>query len=187
MDLPPPSSGPADHHGDLHADVSVRPSVAGDAPALGLIQARAWRAAHADTLPETALDALDADGFARAWRSAITSPPSAKHRMLTACDGPQVVGFAALAPAPRTEETGEVVALEVDPGHARAGHGSRLLAACTDILRKTGATHVRAWVVDGDDARSAFLATAGLEPIGVRRILDVAGTHVREEAWSALL
>ncbi|UFU04184.1 GNAT family N-acetyltransferase [Ruania suaedae] len=172
---------------DLHADVSVRPSVASDAPALGRIQAQAWRSAHAGTLPVTALNDLDEDDLARAWRSAITSPPSAKHRMLTACDGPTVVGFAALAPAPGTEETGEVVALEVDPEHVRAGHGSRLLAACTDILRKTGASHVRAWTIEGDQVRADFLTTAGLEPIGVRRVLDVAGSQVREEAWSALL
>src|SRR5690625_5756214 len=87
--------------------------------------------------------------------------------MLTACDGAEVVGFAALAPAPQTQETGEIVALEVDPDHARAGHGSRLLAACTDILRATAASHVRAWSIDGDQARADFLSASGLEPLRV--------------------
>lgn len=180
----------AEHHGHTHgltADVSVRPSLAEDAPHLGRIQVASWRTGLAEILPAAALEALDAEQFAAAWRSAIGSPPSAKHRMLTACQGPQVVGFAALAPAPQTQETGEIVALEVDPAHAREGHGSRLLAACTDILRVTSASHVRAWAIEGDDGRAAFLDTAGLEPLGIRRVLDVAGTQVNELAFSAVL
>ncbi|SED85934.1 GNAT family N-acetyltransferase [Ruania alba] len=175
------------HQHGLQADVSVRPSVTGDAPTLGVVHVQAWRAALGGLVPPSALDALDPEQFAAAWRSAINEPPSAKHRMLTACDGPKVVGFAALAPAPQTRETGEIVALEVDPEHARAGHGSRLLAACTDILRVTGATHLRAWAIEGDSAREDFLSSAGLEPIGVRRVLEVAESRVHEAAWSALL
>ncbi|UFU05172.1 GNAT family N-acetyltransferase [Ruania halotolerans] len=174
------------HQHGLQADVSVRPSVTGDAATLGLVHVQAWRASLAGLVPPSALDELDPETFTAAWRAAIAEPPSAKHRMLTACAGPQVVGFAALAPAPQTRETGEIVALEVHPEHARAGHGSRLLAACTDILRSTGATHVRAWAVEGDEARAAFLTSAGLEPIGVRRVLEVAGATVYETAWSAV-
>lgn len=179
----------AEHHGHGHgltADVSVRPSLAEDAPHLGRIQVASWRTGLATVLPAAALEGLDAEQFAAVWREAITSPPSPKHRMLTACHGPEVVGFAALAPAPQTQETGEIVALEVDPAHAREGHGSRLLAACTDLLRATNASHVRAWAIEGDDVRAAFLATAGLEPLGIRRVLDVAGTEVNELAFSAV-
>ncbi|HLS62263.1 MAG TPA: GNAT family N-acetyltransferase [Ruania sp.] len=180
----------AEHHGHAHAltaDVSVRPSLPEDAPLLGQIQVAAWRAALTEVLPAEVLTGLEAERFAEAWRSAIDSPPSAKHRMLTACDGAEVVGFAALAPAPQTQETGEIVALEVDPDHARAGHGSRLLAACTDILRATAASHVRAWAIDGDHARADFLSASGMEPLGIRRVLDVAGSRVHELAWSAVL
>lgn len=180
----------AEQHGHAHgltADVSVRPSLTEDAPHLGRIQVAAWRTALAEVLPAEVLTGLEADRFAAAWRTAIASPPSAKHRMLTACDGPQVVGFAALAPAPQARETGEIVALEVDPAHAREGHGSRLLAACTDILRATAASHVRAWAIEGDHARADFLSAAGMEPLGIRRVLEVDGTRVNELAWSAVL
>ena len=180
----------AEHHGHAHgltADVSVRPSFAEDAPHLGRIQVASWRTGLAGVLPAEVLEGMDAEQFAAAWGAAIDSPPSAKHRMLTACHGVQIVGFAALAPAPQTQETGEIVALEVDPEHARAGHGSRLLAACTDLLRATNASHVRAWAIEGDEARAAFLSTAGLEPLGIRRVLDVAGSQVNELAFSAVL
>src|SRR5699024_512310 len=163
------------------ADVSVRPSFTEDAPVLGQIQLAAWRSAG--LLPQQVLDDADASVFAKAWREAIANPPSAKHRMLSACERPRVVGFAALAPA--DENTGEIVVLEVHPDYVRKGHGSRLLAACTDILRTTGASHVRTWVLSTDSERTAFLTDAGLAPLGVRRKLDANGTEVTEEAYGA--
>lgn len=176
-----------DHSHGPTADVSVRPALADDAEELGRIHVAAWRRAFEHVLPASTLQNLDPQQFAKDWAVAISSPPSAKHRMLTACAGPTIVGFAALAPAPQTRQTGEIVALEIDPEHARAGHGSRLLAACTDILAETGATHVRAWALEGDHARADFLSSSGLEPLGIRRVLDVGGTRVGEDAWSALL
>lgn len=177
----------APHSHGLHADVSVRPSVPEDAVHLGRIQVAAWQKAFAGVLPAAVLAGLEEHTFAENWRVAISSPPSDKHRMLTACAGPAIVGFAALAPAPQTRETGEIVALEVDPPHTRQGHGSRLLAACTDILTETGTTHVRAWALEGDHTRADFLSAAGLEPLGIRRVLEIGDTQVNEDAWSALL
>lgn len=163
------------------ADVSVRPSLPEDASRIGQIQLACWH--QANLLPADVLESADAEEFAGAWAEAIDAPPSAKHRMLTACDGPSVIGFAALAPA--DEKTGEIVVLEVDPDFQRKGHGSRLLAACTDILKTTGATAVRTWVIAGDSERAAFVTDAGLGPLGVRRRLDVNGTEVIEEAYGA--
>lgn len=174
----------AHSHGPT-ADVSVRPAVPEDAEHLGRIQVDSWRARHADLLPANALEELDTEQFATAWRSAISNPPSPKHRVLTATAGPHVVGFAALAPGMEGDPTGEVVELAVHIDHLRDGHGSRLLAACTDVLKGTGAAKARIWVVAGDEVRESFLADAGFGPIGVRRVLSVGGTEVSEHAWAS--
>lgn len=163
------------------ADVSVRPTLVEDAPRLGEIQLAAWRATG--LLPQSILGDGEATVFADAWRQAVASPPSAKHRLLTACDRTTVVGFAGLAPV--DEDTGEIVVLEVDPDYVRKGHGSRLLAACTDILRSTGARNVRTWVLAGDSERAAFYTAAGFAPLGVRRRLDADGAELVEEAYGA--
>jgi len=176
-----------DHSHGPTADVSVRPAVVEDAELLGRIQVDSWRARHADQLPAEVLQHLDAEEFADAWRSAITSPPSPKHRVLTATAGPLVVGFAALAPSAEGDPTGEVVELAVHTDHLREGHGSRLLAACTDVLRGTGARQVRIWLVEGDEEREAFISEAGFGPIGVRRVLQAGDTQVSEHAWVAEL
>lgn len=175
------------HHGPT-ADVSVRPGIAEDARAIAATQASSWRASFAGLLPGEALAALDVDAMQATWRQALVSPPTAKHRMLTACAGPVVVGFAAIAPVPLEESTtGEIVALEVSPQHRHQGHGSRLLAACADVLGGSGASGLRTWVLEGDEDRAAFLAVAGLAPSGLARRIDVLGTEVTELAYAAAL
>ena len=50
-------SGP--HADGAHADVSVRPAVAGDEQAVARIQLAAWRVAHVATLGQEVLDGFD--------------------------------------------------------------------------------------------------------------------------------
>lgn len=176
------------------ADVSVRPAVRGDEAAIGRIQVDAWRVSHAAVLGADALDLLDREAIVAQWAAAIAAPP-AGHRVLVACAGATVVGFVALAPVPalRAGEApgGVLLALEVDPAHQQAGHGSRLLAAAVDTLRQDGSDQVHTWVLDDDEARERFLAGAGLGPDGTTRELasgsaaDGSPRTVRERRWWA--
>ena len=168
-----------------HADVSVRPATGADAAAITRVQLRAWRAGHAERLGAEALEHGDVAAVRDTWASAVTAPPSPAHRVLVACDGPHVVGFAASAP---TGEGVEVLALEVDPAHQRLGHGSRLLTACVDLARADGATSVQTWVLAGDEGRAQFLGDSGLAPDGTRRELAVEPSRsVSEQRWTAEL
>lgn len=175
------------------ADVSVRPAVAGDEDAIATIQVDAWRRSHGDLLAG-ALDVLDVDAMRAQWAAAVTTPP-AGHRVLVACAGATVVGFASVAPVPATRAGdapgGILLALEVAPDHQRAGHGSRLLAAAVDLLREDGADQLQTWVLDGDTAREQFLTGAGLGPDDTARELasdtlpDGTRVTVREHRWWA--
>ena len=144
----------------IHADVSARPAVPGDEDAIAAIQLACWHAWLGE-----GIDAVPADQVRAQWAAAIVAPPSRDHRVFVACDGPRVVGFAAITP-------GEIMALEVAPEHRRAGHASRLLSACIDTLRQQGREEVRAWTLEGDEARRAFLTSAGMAEGGVRRTLE---------------
>jgi GNAT superfamily N-acetyltransferase len=189
------------------ADVSVRPAVPGDEVAIAEVQLAAWRATHADVVGEDVLAGLDATLLEERWRAAITRPPTPEHRVLAACEGATVVGFAAVAPvpadpgAPLDAPGGELLALEVTPSSRRTGHASRLLSAVVDGLRQDGAGHLVAWVLEGDAARDRFLRSAGLRPDGAVRQLatgptaDPAGPDgspaveraVSEHRWSATI
>ncbi|WP_166846792.1 GNAT family N-acetyltransferase [Isoptericola sp. BMS4] len=162
------------------ADVSVRPAVPGDEEAVTRVQVSAWRATHEAALGDGVVDALDTGAMRDRWAQAITAPPGEGFAVLVALAGPEIVGFAAVAP-------GQVVALEVEPEHQRGGHGSRLLSAAVDRLRSDGAEEVVTWVLDDDTARERFLSAAGLGPDGRERTLATGVRDVVERRWSAAI
>ena len=125
----------------------------------------------------------------RRWLAAVEDPPTPRHRVLVAVEQAEqayLVGFAAtgevdeaaLAPdedaeAMLTPDVASVTDLLVEPRWQRRGHGSRLLAACADLWRADGFDSAVAWAFEADPAMIAFLASAGWEPDGVARALDV--------------
>ncbi len=163
------------------ADSSVRAASPGDADAIAGVQAAAWRAAYADLLPAEVIDDLHSADARDQWREAIATPPSARHRVLVAVTGVDVVGFAAFGPSEDSDLAAmvdaEMIALCVLPDRIREGHGSRLVNAAVDHLREDGFLHVRVWLSAGaeDERMHAFLAGAGWAEDGARRELDLHG------------
>ncbi|MCW6006119.1 GNAT family N-acetyltransferase [Micromonospora sp. CPCC 205371] len=165
----------------------VRPARPGDAAEIARIQLETWRTAYRRVLPKRALDRLDEAWITRQWTAAIEAPPSPRHRVLVAVEQAEeaqhLVGFAASGPAdeqalaPDEPALGADVAafteLLVEPRWGRRGHGSRLLAATVDLWREDGVAQAVAWVYDGDAASRKFLESAGWEPDGAARALDV--------------
>jgi len=170
------------------ADASVRTARHTDAPAVGLVQDAVFRAAYARVLPDEAMAEFDPQRFAATWRHALSDPPSPLHRLLVACAGEQVVGFAALGPAHDTdpavpERAGEVYVMGVHPDARRSGHGSRLLNASADTLRAAGDHRALVtWALADDDGVRGFCSAGGLEPDGAwrERVVDADGRVVRE-------
>lgn len=163
----------------------VRPARSGEAAAIARIQVTTWRVAYR-FLPGSVLDGLDEAWVAERWLAAIEAPPSPRHRVLVAFEQAAettLVGFAASGPAdeqalaPAEEALGSGVAavtdLLVEPRWGRRGHGSRLLSATVDGWREDGFTTAVAWAFEADPATRRFLGSAGWEPDGARRALDV--------------
>jgi len=179
-----------DHAGHEHApgplaDASVRTAKVSDAPAVGVVQAAVWTQAYAGRVPDDVVALFEPPAFAKAWRQSLSSPPQGVHRLLVACAGNQVVGFAAIGPSQDPDAgpaLGEVTALGVHPGARRLGHGSRLLNACVDHLRGAGAEDVATWVLADDEATRAFLVASGLLPDGAfrDRVVSPDGDTLRE-------
>lgn len=161
------------------ADVSVRVGWADDAAAIAAVQVRAWRREYVDLLPADLLQGLDPDHLAQAWQASLTSPQDARNRVLVALERSAVRGYAVTGPATDPDldpiAVGEVSELTVDPDHTRQGHGSRLVQACADTLRADRFTTAVAWLTSEDDARRAFLASAGWAADGAHRELDLHG------------
>lgn len=165
----------------------VRPARPGDATEIARIQLATWRSAYRRMFPAHVLANLDEAYLARGWSEAIEQPPTAKHRVLTAVEQSesetQIIGFAAAGPAdeqalapeePALPDTvAAVTELLIEPRWGRRGHGSRLLSAAVAHWREDGFTHAVAWAYEQDKVMQKFLASAGWEPDGVGRALDV--------------
>lgn len=170
------------------ADVSVRPAVAGDVPEIARIQLLTWRTAYRRIVPRPVLDAVGEDEAVASWRSAVGDPPSPRHHVLVAQEQEWVVGFAALGPADDEDSggavepaaVGAVATMLVEPRWGRRGHGSRLLAAAVDHLRADDFRTAVTWVFARDKASTKFYESAGWEPDGASRALDMNGTYVDE-------
>jgi GNAT superfamily N-acetyltransferase len=160
-----------------HADGSVRIAATDDAATIAGIQADALRLNYSALLPEAAVDEFDLTAATNGWAAAISSPPSARHRVFVAVDLAGVVGFAASAPAADAdldpERDAELPALHVAPGHTRLGHGSRLMAAVVDHALDDGVNRLVMWVFAADDPLRMFLRDNGWQPDGSTRDLDV--------------
>lgn len=194
----------------------VRPAVPGDLEAIGAVHAaamlasleRAHSTAHGGApLPAGVAAMIAAPVLAAGWEGAVLSPPSSDHAVLVATEDGDVVGLLGLAPTSGTvspdspgpgepdnegvddadaQRGVEITALGVAPDHQRRGHGSRLLAAASDLARDASAEVALVWAVSGDPSLEHFLATVGMSRTGSRRELPV-GLGVVEECWAAAL
>jgi GNAT superfamily N-acetyltransferase len=160
------------------ADVSVRPARAEDAERVARVQLTTWQQAYGDFLPADALEVPE-EQAAALWLRAIELPPSARHRVLVAMDGAELVGFAASGPD-EEEDAMELSTLLVEPRWGRRGHGSRLLAATVDHWREDGAGVAVHWAWERDAATRSFLTSAGWGPDGTIRGLET-GSRVERQ------
>lgn len=162
---------------------AVRLARTSDVDGIARAQVRAWRRAYADVLPVEALDALYEPDIALEWGRALLLPGA--HRLLVATEGStdSIVGAASVGPSidPDLSDTGEIELFVIDPDAWRGGHGSRLLAACIDVLVQAGFRECVAWIPLADEPRRAFLQSAGWGPDSAYRDLEVAdGVTLRE-------
>jgi GNAT superfamily N-acetyltransferase len=169
------------------ADVSVRPAVPADADEIARIQVMTWQHGYASILPQAVLEQVTIETALAAWTMALTTPPSARHRVLVAQEQDYVVGFTAVAPAddlqpdePEPQSTVAIGPILVEPRWGRRGHGSRLMAAAVDLARADGMTRAISWIPEADTVTREFLIGAGWASDGLVRALDTGAGELRE-------
>jgi GNAT superfamily N-acetyltransferase len=158
-------------------DGTVRLAQAADAGAIARVQAAALSVSYRDLLPSKVAGRVDEEAARVAWTTAITAPPSSRHRVFVALSTSDIVGFAATAPGADSDldasADAELLALHVDPSALRHGHGSRLMHAVADYARDDGFARLVMWVFAADDALRGFLHAAGWAADGSTRDLDM--------------
>ena len=162
----------------------VRPAREGDADDLARVQVASWRLGLAGIVPSALLAELTSQEATAVWRDrwreAIASPPTSRHRVLTAVTGAlprEVVGFVSAGPATDADRwpgtDAEIYELRVSPERTGEGHDSRLVHAAADTLVGDGFQTVSIWVLEADADLQRFLESSGWAADGARGELDV--------------
>ncbi len=155
---------------------SVRLALPAEATQISALQRRAWSQTLPEDVAATLLGAITLDEMTRSWELAIVRPPLAELRVLVALRDNRVMAFAAIGPSddpdahPGTDAL--VAEFVVDPPAQHQGHGSRLLNAVADTLRKDGFTRATWWVRTTDDALRGFVTSSGWEADGAHREVE---------------
>jgi ribosomal protein S18 acetylase RimI-like enzyme len=159
--------------------VTVRPATVADAPAMGRLHVRAWRAAYRGQMPDGYLDGLRAEERAAGWERAL-GRERPRGAILVAERAGEVVGFANLGPAEDPQGAGELYAIDVDPAHWGTGAGRALLEAAQAELARLGFAETVLWVLPANARARRFYELAGWAVDGTERTVDVLGVVVPE-------
>lgn len=150
-----------------------------DAVAIAELNVSAWRATYRGLIPDAFLDSMDARQIAGPLREVMARPDT---DVMVAVDAHNILcGFGLLAPSRDSDaasNTGEIVAIYVDPDRWRSGVGSALL---DDLIRAAGAracASVTLWVLSGNQRARAFYEARGF-------VVD--GTEKSEQKWGGLV
>lgn len=181
--------------------VRIRVMTEADVPAVSALRVRGWQEAYAGIVPQSYLDAMDADEDAARRREMLARTAGRVHHLVAVEDGEGaeraetgkagqaggttggIAGWASFGPyrgEPDGSGTGELYAIYVRP--ERIGHGiGRALTA--EVVRRSaelGRERLALWVLAGNTRARRFYAAAGFTPDGGEASDTYDGVPLRE-------
>lgn len=156
--------------------ISVRRATIDDAAALAAVHVASWEGAYRGLVPDAWFQERTVQARTAMWRRVLAEPRAGLVYAAEHGDGDgaaAVVGLAAAnlpsRDADADEDTAEISALYVDPGHWRAGAGRALMDAALDALTARGFMVVTLWVFEANPRARAFYEKCGFVADGARQ------------------
>jgi GNAT superfamily N-acetyltransferase len=140
-----------------------------DALAIATVHVASWQAGYRGIFDDDFLDALRPED--RAARYDLGHDDPSRPQTTVALRDGEIVGFATIGPS-RDEDldnTGELMALYVEPAHWGEGIGHVLLDGATAQLEARGFSLGSLWVLTDNDRAEALYRKAGWQRDGVSR------------------
>jgi GNAT superfamily N-acetyltransferase len=158
----------------------LRAAQPADSAAVAVVHVRSWQRAYVGLLPEDYLDALRPEDRARQYT--FGDPDPSRPATIVATEAGTICGFATTGPSrdDDAEETGEVLALYVDPDRWGLGIGRALMEEARGRLAQQGFARARLWALAGNGRSDRFYRIDGWAPDGARRQDEVWGLVVDE-------
>jgi GNAT superfamily N-acetyltransferase len=152
--------------------LTLRLATDADARAIAELHLASWRSAYAPFLPAGVLQSLELDPHAVEWRRRVGVPEvrieleERDGKLIAFCaHGPSGDEDAKAHPAPRTWE---IKNLHVRPDLRGTGSGGRLFDLSVVHARRTGASSLTLWVVEGNASARRFYEKKGMTLDGGR-------------------
>jgi GNAT superfamily N-acetyltransferase len=165
----------------------IRPAAPVDALAVARVHVRAWQAAYRGLIAQAYLDSLKPEVWAAKYGFQRTGPELP--RTFIAVDDDTIRGLAMFG-SYRGEDmpnTGELLAIYVDPDYWHAGLGRLLIVAARDGLRREGFAEAALWVLDGNVRARKFYECDGWTLDGGRQTKSIAGAQLDEVRYRRTL
>jgi GNAT superfamily N-acetyltransferase len=173
--------------------VILRPAMPEDAADVAGVHVRSWQVGYRDLMPGEYLEALRPEDRMARYTFGSASPDVPM--TIVATDSGVLCGFATTRLLPRAPdpgpgdletgaaESGELLALYVDPSAWGLGIGQRLITDARTRLRRLGCSQAVLWVLDGNERAQRFYAKDGWADDGTRRSEEVWGASVDERRF----
>jgi GNAT superfamily N-acetyltransferase len=162
--------------------IEIRAMALDDVDAAAAVRVAGWQAAYAGIIPQSRLDAMNAEEDAARRRQWFTAAGNWVENLVAAEDG-TVTGWAAVGPrsgGPGGGTTTELHALYVRPDRIGTGTGRLLMEAARRRAAERGFRRMELWVLADNVRARAFYARAGFAPDGAERFEEYDGVPVKD-------
>ena len=157
--------------------LTLRPATPADALAVATVHIRAWQDGYRGLIADEYLDSLRPEDRAARYTFGSTDP-NAPETVVAEVDG-VVRGFATIGPCRELgPDTGELLALHVDPTAWGIGAGRTLIADARTRLVARGFTEAVLWVLVGNERAQRFYRIDGWRPDDVERTIAIWGVEI---------
>jgi GNAT superfamily N-acetyltransferase len=167
--------------------MEIRAARPDDALGVAQVHVRSWQVAYKGLLPADYLDSLRAEERASRYNFSAADPMAPF--TLVAFDDGLIRGFATVGASTDSaaRETGELMALYVDPDVWRTGIGLALIDRARRELERRGFADAMLWVLDGNIRAEAFYERDGWIRGDIHRSQRVWGIDVDEVVYTRRL
>lgn len=162
--------------------MEIRRARPGEGTAISRVRVASWQAVYRGLMPDELLDDMAVDGSG--WDEAILSS-TPRTSLLVIDDGGEIVGFSVLGPdRDEAEDTGEIVAIYLQPEVWDQGYGWALMEHSVVELRDHGFRRAVLWVLTTNERARRFYETAAWIADGAEKAVDWHGHPLPHTRYS---
>ena len=161
----------------------TRRAEVGDARPIAEVHIRSWRAAYMGQVLDEYLASLSVAERKASWVRIIAGSEWPSAGALVLIDDDRVVGFVSFGASrdePADPETGEVMAICVEPEVWGAGGGRLLMDNALGLVRDAGLGRCTLWVLESNERARGFYEVGGWTADGSQRSSDSRGFQLNE-------